>query len=176
MSQRSRQHGRIRAKIFLVVSLLLFACTLYVFHRAPMVYQDEVCKIFYQYPSWYRDAKKVSQRWQLPIPVQMAIIHQESHFRATAKPVKAKLLGIFTVHTTSAVGYSQAVNETWRAYLKQTNQISADREDFSAASDFIGWFSEGANKQLGIRKSDAYRLYLAYHEGLGGISETELPK
>ena len=98
----------------------------------------------------------------------MAIMHQESHFQAGAEPIKAKIFGVFAVHPSSAVGYSQAVNQTWRLYLKATHQFSADRENFASATDFIGWFSQRAHEQLGLAKNDTYRLYLAYHEGLAG--------
>ena len=39
---------------------------------------------------------------------------------------------------------------------------------FQGAYNFIGWYLDLAHKQLGISKDDAYRLYLAYHEGFGG--------
>ena len=36
------------------------------------------------------------------------------------------------------------------------------------ALDFIGWYNHKTWRQLGISRSDAHRLYLAYHEGRGG--------
>ena len=44
----------------------------------------------------------------------------------------------------------------------------ADRDDFGDTIDFIGWYNNVSNEQLGIDKQDAFRLYLAYHEGHGG--------
>lgn len=35
---------------------------------------------------------------------------------------------------------------------------------------FIGWYTAGTQKQLGISKWDTYNQYLAYHEGRGGFS------
>ena len=31
-----------------------------------------------------------------------------------------------------------------------------------------GWYGSSAARRAGISKSDAYRMYLAYHEGAGG--------
>ncbi len=36
--------------------------------------------------------------------------------------------------------------------------------------DFIGWYNYLSYKKLGISRWDAYRLYLAYHEGRGGYA------
>ena len=36
------------------------------------------------------------------------------------------------------------------------------------ALDFVGWYNHKTWKELGIDRTDAYRLYLAYHEGRGG--------
>ncbi len=32
----------------------------------------------------------------------------------------------------------------------------------------MGWYANQANRTAGIPRYDAYRLYLAYHEGIGG--------
>ena len=55
---------------------------------------NNICRIFKQYPKWYTDSKDVEQRWQVPIPVQMAIIHQESKFDSKASPLGQKLLWV----------------------------------------------------------------------------------
>ena len=36
------------------------------------------------------------------------------------------------------------------------------------ALDFVGWYNHKTWKELGISRSDARNLYLAYHEGRGG--------
>ena len=43
----------------------------------------------------------------------------------------------------------------------------ADRDDFNDAIDFIGWYNDQSSRRSKISKSDAYNLYLAYHEGQG---------
>ena len=43
------------------------------------------------------------------------------------------------------------------------------RDNFRDAADFVGWYVDRAHRIAGISKSDAYRHYLAYHEGVGGF-------
>jgi hypothetical protein len=163
-----------RKNIFLMVFLLLIALVglnLYGCTQAPPRNTNNVCLIFKQYPDWYWAAAKVRQRWGIPVSVLMAIIHQESHFSAKAKPPREKLLWIIPwFRPTSAYGYSQAVNETWKRYKRDTGHTSmfTSRNAFGDAADFIGWFANQAHKRAGISKFDTYSLYLAYHEGIGG--------
>ena len=53
--------------------------------------------------------------------------------------------------------------------VRRSTGSSADRDQFKAASDFVGWYANQANKRAKIPKYDAYNLYLAYHEGIGGF-------
>jgi len=130
---------------------------------------QNICKIFRQYPEWYWSAQDVQKQWHLPISVLMAIIYQESRFNATARPPREKLLWIIPwFRPTSAYGYSQAVNHTWRHYKRDTGNSGADRDAFSDAADFIGWYTNQAHIRAGISKTNAYSVYLAYHEGIGG--------
>ncbi len=130
---------------------------------------NNICNIFRQYPRWYADAKDVQQRWRVPVPVQMAIIHQESKFDAQAQPSRTKLLWIIPwARPSTAYGYTQALRSTW-AHYKQTNGgLFSSRDDFGDGVDFIGWYANMAYQKAGIRPDDAYSLYLAYHEGVGG--------
>ncbi|MCX7117294.1 MAG: hypothetical protein NTW94_05225 [Legionellales bacterium] len=151
--------------IFLIiVSLLLTGCM-----SPPPRDLNNICNIFRQYPRWYDHALDVQRRWRVPIPVQMAIIHQESKFEAGAKPPRKKLMGFIPwTRPSTATGYSQALDGTW-AHYKQTNGGPlSSRHDFADGVDFIGWYANLANRKAGISRSDAYNLYLAYHEGIGG--------
>ena len=147
--------------------LCLTACT-----TAQPNHVDNVCKIFKQYPKWYWAAQKTEKRWGVPISVQMAIIHQESHFNAKAKPPRQRLLWVIPwFRPTSAYGYSQALEQTWDVYQRSTGNHGADRDKFEDAVDFIGWYANQAHRRAGIDPNDAYRLYLAYHEGIGGYQK-----
>jgi len=69
----------------------------------------------------------------------------------------------------SAYGYPQAKDGTWDDYRKDTNRWLASRDDFRDAADFVGWYVDRAHRIARIPKGDAYRHYLAYHEGVGGF-------
>lgn len=130
---------------------------------------SNVCKIFNENPHWYKEAKSVERRWRVPVPVQMAIVHQESHFVAHARPPRRKLLSVIPwKRPTTAYGYSQALDGTWSLYKKSDGGYFASRTNFGDALDFIGWYANQANRRAGIPRSNAYDLYLAYHEGIGG--------
>jgi hypothetical protein len=131
----------------------------------------DICKLYRGYPKWYQSAKKSSQRWDVPIPVLMAIIHQESSFKAEARPPRKKFLWIFPgPRPSSAYGYAQAADSTWQEYQRSTGQTGADRDDFGDAVDFVGWYCHMSYKRCGIPKTNARDLYLAYHEGHGGFN------
>lgn len=128
-----------------------------------------ICDVFQQYPAWYWDAKATEQKWGVPVPVQMAIMYAESGFEATAEPPPERHLGkVIPWHREStALGYCQALNQTWSCYESETKKYES-RDQFAAASDFIGWYASQAKQISHIDPTDAYHLYLAYHEGLGG--------
>ena len=127
-----------------------------------------VCKIFKQRKKWYWAARDAEKRWGTPINVQMAIMKQESGFNAKARPGRKKLLWIIPwKRKSSAYGYNQALKGTWNLYRKAVGK-RVDRDNFKDAIDFISWYGAKARKRLGLNKNDAYSLYLAYHEGMGG--------
>jgi hypothetical protein len=153
------------------LSLLILMTGLFGCATPPPNDINNICNIFNQYPDWYFAAQKSQDRWKVPISVMMAIIHQESHFNSTAKPPREKLLGIIPwFRPTSAFGYSQALDDSWRRYKKEMHNYSANRDAFGYAIDFVGWYSNLASRKAGISKGDAYNLYLAYHDGIGGYT------
>ena len=154
----------LRLELLLLLTLLLGGCA-----PSPPDNPNNICAIFKQYPRWYWATKATERKWGIPISVQMAIIRQESHFVADAKPPRKKLLGFIPwTRPTSAYGYAQAVDGTWDDYISQTKNMGADRDAFADASDFVGWYANQAKIIANVSKSDAYSLYLAYHEGIGG--------
>lgn len=138
---------------------------------APPRETDNICAIFDEYPSWYDDARASEKRWQTPIPIQIAFLKQESGFRHNVKPPRDWLLGFIPLpRRSSAYGYAQAQNPAWSDYRDATGRRFADRDDIEDALDFVGWYNDVSHRRLGIAKSDAERLYLAYHEGHGGYA------
>ena len=152
--------------VLLCCLLFLAACT-----TSPPTDVNDICAIFEEKDGWYDDALDAQEEWGSPIPVMMAIMHQESRFRAKAKPPRKKILGFIPgPRPSDAYGYSQALGSTWKGYKKSAGRYGADRDDFGDAIDFIGWYNYQSYKRSGIRRDDAYRLYLAYHEGHGGYN------
>jgi len=98
----------------------------------------------------------------------MAFIKKESDFNWLAKPKRLKLFKIVPYKRPStSFGYSQAVKGTWEQYKKETKNPLATRARFKDSVDFIGWYINKTEKILKIPKTDAYRQYIAYHEGWG---------
>ena len=85
---RTRRHpvspGPVRALGRL--SLLLFLAALAGCTTSPPRDTDNICAIFFEKDDWYQDAARARDKWDSGIPVMMAIIHQESRFKADAKP------------------------------------------------------------------------------------------
>jgi len=155
-----------RIRILILIMVFLSACT-----SAPPSNPENICDIFSEKSKWYKKARKSKNRWGTSIPILMAFTKQESGFHAKAKPPRRKILGFIPgPRPASAYGYSQAIDETWSAYKKSTGHWSADRNDFGDAMNFIGWYNDQSYRKNKIAKTDAYHLYLAYHEGQGGFS------
>lgn len=132
---------------------------------------SNVCNIFEDRRGWYNAVKQTEERWDVPIPVTMAFIYQESSFDARAKPERNKFLWIFPgSRPSSAYGFAQAIDSTWDDYMNATGNWSAVRHDFGDAADFVGWYNAMSNRISGIEKYDAANLYFAYHEGNTGYS------
>ena len=129
---------------------------------------SDSCSIFNERYLWYKYTKKTEQKWGTPIYLQLAIIKMESDFDWLAKPQRQKIFKVIPYkRPSSSFGYSQAVKGTWDQYKKETNNKLATRARFRDSVDFIGWYTDKTEKLLKISKKDAYRQYLAYHEGWG---------
>ena len=127
------------------------------------------CTMIKQKRSWVRDLKKVETKWGVPAAVQLAIVWKESSFNPRAKTSRTKILFFIPgARRSTASGYAQALDGTWADYKKSNGLRFANRADFGDSVDFIGWYINRANKTLRIKKSDAYRMYIAYHEGIKG--------
>ena len=126
------------------------------------------CSIFDERYLWYKHTKKVEQKWGTPIYVQLAIIKMESDFDWLAKPPRQKIFKVIPFkRPSSSFGYSQAVKGTWEQYKRETGNKLATRVRFKDSVDFIGWYTNKTETILKISKKDAFKQYLAYHEGWG---------
>ena len=128
------------------------------------------CSIFNERYFWYKYTKKVEQRWGTPIYIQLAIIKMESNFDWLAKPARKKIFKVIPFkRPSSSFGYSQAVKGTWAQYKKETGNNLATRVRFKDSVDFIGWYTNKTESILKISKNDAFKQYIAYHEGWGNF-------
>jgi len=151
--------------ILLAIALLLSACA----EPQPQNINN-ACAMFKEKGAWHAAAIASQERWNIPMEVTLAIIHQESAFKSTAKPPRRKLLGFIPwFRPSSAAGYSQALDESWGEYKEETGRWYARRSSFKDSTDFVGWYNNKSVRELGLSRSDAYSLYLAYHEGRGGF-------
>ena len=147
---------------FLILLLIISACS-----SIPKNTSNS-CSIFNERYLWYKYAKKTEEKWGTPIYIQLAIIKMESNFDWLAKPNRQKIFKVIPFkRPSSSFGYSQAVKRTWEQYKKETNNKFASRARFKDSVDFIGWYTDKTEQILKISKKDAYRQYLAYHEGWG---------
>ncbi len=150
-------------KIFLIFFPILFsACS-----SIPKNTSNS-CEIFNEKYLWYKHSKKVQQKWGTPMHIQLAIIKMESNFDWLAKPPRQKLFKIIPFkRPSSSFGYSQAVKGTWEQYKIETGNKLASRARFKDSVDFIGWYTKKTNTILKIPLNDAFKQYIAYHEGWG---------
>jgi hypothetical protein len=92
----------------------------------------------------------------------------ESDFDWLAKPARQKIFKVIPFkRPSSSFGYSQAVKGTWEQYKKETGNKLATRARFKDSVDFIGWYTNKTESILKISKKNAFKQYLAYHEGWG---------
>jgi len=149
--------------VFIILLGALAGCA-----TTPPRQQDNLCAVFDQHPDWYEYAKASERRWGVPAQILMAFVRHESSYRHDARPAYEWFLFIPLGRPSSAQGYAQVQDPAWREYKRETGGLFRSRSDMEDALDFVGWYNNKSNKVLGISKSDAKQLYLAYHEGQGG--------
>ena len=154
----------IKNSFLLLIFILILNCS-----SAPSNISNS-CSIFNEKYLWFKHVKKAEKKWGTPIYLQLAIIKMESKFDWLAKPPRQKLFKIIPYkRPSSSFGYSQAVKGTWEQYKKETDNKLAVRTRFKDSVDFIGWYTNKSSSILKISKNDAFKQYIAYHEGWGGF-------
>ncbi|KAB7627679.1 transglycosylase SLT domain-containing protein [Alkalilimnicola sp. S0819] len=129
----------------------------------------DACEIFREKPDWYEASREAAERWGTPVHVQLAIMHQESTFVHDARPPRGRLLWVIPWRRpSSAYGYAQVLDGTWRWYQEDTGRHGASRDDYADAADFVAWYVHTSHRMLGLSKWNIRAQYLAYHEGQGG--------
>ena len=132
---------------------------------------DDACELARERPQYLAALRSTERKWGTPVPVMMAMIHQESKFVSNARTPLQWRLGVIPVgRQSSAYGYSQALDGTWDEYRAMQRRPRAKRDDIRDATDFMGWYMDLTAKKLGISKGDARNQYLAYHDGHAGFA------
>ncbi len=132
---------------------------------------DDACSILDQRPGYLRAFRAAERKWGVPVHVQMATIYQESKFIADARTPLRYSLGVIPVgRQSSAFGYSQALDGTWKEYQQEEGGRRTRRDNIRDATDFMGWYMAETNQRLGISLYDARNQYLAYHDGRAGYA------
>lgn len=130
---------------------------------------DNACSILDQRRSFLPAFRAAKRKYGVPISVQMAIIWQESKFKSKAKTPRRYRFGLIPVgRQSSAYGYAQVLDGTWREYKAAAGRWTARRTNIQDSADFIGWYMTQSRRELGISMSDTRNQYLAYHEGRTG--------
>ncbi len=156
-----------RAAALFSLMLLLVSCGASV--TPPPRNINDACVIKDERPKWYNAMLNSQNKWGVPVAVQMATIYHESKFIGDARtPLSYKLNVIPMGRHSSAYGYAQAIDSTWKWYKRETGNAGAKRDDFDDAVDFMGWYMDQSTQKLGIPKTSARRQYLAYHDGHAG--------
>lgn len=131
----------------------------------------DLCAIFDEKSSWYKQAHKAEKRWGSSVPTMMSIMYQESQFKHNARPPRKKILWVIPgPRLSDAYGYPQAKDDAWDEYQEQSGNDWSRRDNFKDAIDFIGWYNKQSQRRSNISLNDSYSLYLAYHEGHGGFN------
>ncbi|HEY8595812.1 MAG TPA: hypothetical protein VIL84_11270 [Devosiaceae bacterium] len=155
---------RIGRVLAFVPLMALAACA------TPPSHINNVCAVFDQRDGWFDNwsqvANGVQRKYGVPVHVLMATIRQESGFKGDAKPPVKWVFGIIPWgRVSSADGFSQALDGTWKQYQRETGNFMASRGSFADAADFIGWYYAKSSQRFGIPLTDTYHLYLTYYLG-----------
>ena len=156
-------------RIFSTLLTLVFAASCGTFSSTPRNL-DDACSIVNQRPTYLRAFKRTERRWDVPVHVQMATIYYESTFNRKARTPMRYAFGVIPRgRQSTAYGYSQALDGTWKEYKSETGRRFAQRDNINDASDFIGWYMNKTRHRTGVSLTDARNQYLAYHEGHAGF-------
>lgn len=134
----------------------------------------DACLLLQRNKGWHEALRDTARNWGAPMGFQLALIKQESSFTPDARPPRGESQWFGLVqgdHISSAMGYSQALEGTWKMYQERTGKWSASRTSFRDASDFIGWYFNTNGQRVGVGQYDYRAHYLIYHEGATGYQK-----
>ena len=132
---------------------------------------EDLCAVFREKPRWHDAARASADRWGVSEAALLAIVFQESSFRADARPPRRLWLGVLPgFRLSSAYGFGQVLDATWQEYLEAGTRPGARRDRIADVLDFIGWYAAAIERRAGVPRTSVRELYLAYHEGPSGYA------
>ena len=138
-------------KLLHKISFLIAIC----FCAPASAQTNDVCALLDSHTGWSADLNQASDKWGISKGAILAIIDQESRFRAT-------------VSNGVNYGYAQSNPQTWRWFARDAGMSSASRTNFGDSAHFIGWHFKTMSRRLGLSMDNVAGQYLAYKMGEGG--------
>lgn len=130
---------------------------------------DDACRITDERRNFLPAFKRAEDKYGVPVAVMMSMMWQESKFKATARTPHQYKLGVIPIgRQSSAYGYGQVLNGTWKEYQQITGRWRDRRDNIYDAAEFMGWYMQQSNQEIGLAMNDTRNQYLAYHDGRTG--------
>ncbi len=168
--KRLRERVERAGAVALCICFVVAVAWLVVASDAPPRDPEDLCAVFREKPRWHAAARASADRWGVSEAAQLAIVFQESSFRADARPPRRVWLGVLPgFRVSSAYGFGQVLDSTWQDYLAAGARPGARRDRIDDVLDFVGWYGARSRRVAGIAPDAVGDLYLAYHEGPTGF-------
>lgn len=142
----------------------LVACGLYGAAQQAHAQTQDMCALMARNPGWADAVRSASLTWKVSPGTILAVIDQESRFKATAKGA-----GAVNANSVRNFGFAQANLRTWNWFLRDTGRASGSRSNFALSADFVGWHFTEMETRTGIPRSQFVSHYLIYKLGEGGF-------
>lgn len=128
---------------------------------------DNLCSVFQDHDAWYAAAHRTHQKYGIPMHVAFALlVHEDSVASGNARDKTVSFQnGAVIKPISEEQGYLVVDDAVWEEYLDDEGSFLSDRDDFTDALDFIGWYMTKTKERTGIAYTDAYNQYLNYREG-----------
>lgn len=146
-----------KQNLAIIILSIFFLSTTNIFAKTESSPNTNICQILKHHPDWQNSLKKADKKYGISPAFTLAVIHQESKFHANAKN-----------RYSSAFGYAQALNSTWRIFQRDV-EPNAKRNSFNDSVEFVDWYMARLAHKLHLKASDSFDLYLAYMLGEGGF-------
>ena len=164
--------GQVRGRQLALFALcaILGACS---GHDKPPSTVVDACRMQSERPQWFAAMRRTEGKWGVPVSVQLATIargvelpqRRAADPQGRQRPLLARRAALQRLRLRPGDR-----RHLGRLPRRPPASAGADRDDFSDASDFIGWYMNTNSQVNGVPLRDTYNQYLAYHEGKAGFA------